>query len=215
MAEMSAESVPPTKNSSGFGFAFETKVVATCLLDLLTEQGSDGKSSRRLEVVCAQTRPKGWLCDDVLLVYATSDGDRILVPTSIKSLSVLSTSSARSEFVGSAWGDFLGEKRFPRPFRKGHDRIGLFSAPNDPETTYVVGQLVTKAREQTTGFRRSVTLPGHLAHAEEWLSNLACPPGLSNAGGSTDADTDLQSFIASLDLRTFDFESPSSHSTLR
>src|SRR5579872_4120564 len=111
---------PPTKNSAGAGFPFETEVAAACLLDLLLEQSLDGRPLSRLDVVGTQKRPAHWLCDDVLLIYATDDGDQILVPSSVKSFPVLSTVSERSEFVAHSWRDVLMEHGRPRPFRLGH-----------------------------------------------------------------------------------------------
>lgn len=198
----------PTKNTSGAGFSFETCVVAASLLDLLTEQFLDGVPNSRLDVVSAQKGPANWSCDDLLLTYATTHDDQVLVPTSIKSFPALEIVANREEFIGHAWADALGERRRPRALRLGHDRIGLFSTFHSRKLARTLAELIKKAREQGSDFRQNVVAPGHLADGEAWLSRLACPPTV--ASGLSDAEQ--QAFIASLERREFDFGTPSSQS---
>lgn len=98
---MAARLAPP-KNTGGGSFVYESDVCAWLLAAMLVGRrvfGVDYGVPVRLDF---QTRPDGWLLDDVLVTTANGSGHHRFA-LSIKSNAKFTAKSAPSEFVDATW----------------------------------------------------------------------------------------------------------------
>lgn len=200
--------VAPTSLTAGKGTFFEVDVVAACLVELLAEQAFQNQEGSRLVKVSVQKQDDRWRLDDILLQYECDGAEEWLIPVSVKSFSLFSKTTERREFVRHAWSDLMAKERRPRTFDLGRDRLGLFAKFDGSPRLHQIETLVEKARQQDGNFATRIAEPGNLQDAEQWLNWLAMPA--SFAGIDSGGNDSLQTFIASLHVRNFDFGSGTS-----
>ena len=139
-----ANAIAPPKSTAGGGFVFEDKACAWFMAHMLGDELPLGAGLGPLERLDFQTRPEGWLLDDMLLTLNGGDGKHRCA-ISIKSNAQFTQSSAPSDFVRLAWEQFLGEGS--SSFDKDSDLMGLITAPLPTEMRESLDFVVTTARD--------------------------------------------------------------------
>jgi hypothetical protein len=193
----------PSSLTAGFGTFYDVDVVATCLIELLAEQTFQNEVGSRLVRVSVQKQDDRWRLDDILLSYDSVGNTDFLIPISVKSFPLFSKTTERQEFVQHAWTDFLAMERRPRKFDPERDRLGLFARFDGSPRLRQIETLIEKARQQDGNFVDRILEPTNFQDAEQWLQWLRMPS--MSAAIDTVSDDLLQTFIASLHVRNFDF----------
>ena len=199
--------VASPKSTGGGGFVFEDKVCAWFLAHILANEPPLNPSDGHLERIDFQTRPDGWLLDDILLTVAGNDGvHRCAI--SVKSNTQFTSPSAPADFVRVAWEQFLGT--VSPIFHEESDFMSLVTAPLSTETRDALDFVVSTAKDGD-----SQLLPGRYEQ-DGWANDIkrslfksfSCIPDLAKTHGLTNGDTGR--LLARLHFQQFDFESPSS-----
>ncbi len=117
-----ARKLAKTKSTGGFGFSFEDKVAASCLLRMLDGLEAFGLVGKRLQGISFQVRASGWLLDDLLLHASGASGESKCA-VSVKSAAFLTTDGFKGEFVADLWEQWHGANG--NPFRQDQDYLAL------------------------------------------------------------------------------------------
>lgn len=172
--------VAPPKNTGGGGFVFEDDVCAWLLAAMLVGEpvfGVDSGPPVRLDF---QTRPDGWLLDDVLVTTAVGAA-RHRFALSVKSSAQVTATSAPSDFVAAAWEQWLhvGSAVFDASL----DFIGLVTAPLSGAAASAVSGLTEKARENDPALFPARLATPQWANADEraLFASFACPASVGQA----------------------------------
>ncbi len=181
-----AGSVAPPKSTGGGGFVFEDDVCAWMLACMLAGEpvfDTELGAPLRLDF---QTRPDGWLLDDVLVTTAVGP-EHHRFATSIKSNAQFTASTAPADFVSCIWEQWLhiGSAVFD-PAR---DFMVLVTAPLSAAAASSLSGLGEKARvaDPSLLFSRLAT-PGWATEDKRNLfASFACPAALGSS--ATDVDT--------------------------
>ncbi len=94
-------------------------------------------------------------------------------------------------------------ERRPRKFAPERDRLGLFARFDGSPRLRQIETLIEKARQQERNFLERIVEPTNFQDAEQWLQWLRMP--FMSTAIDTASDDLLQTFIASLHVRNFDF----------
>jgi len=181
-----ASNVAPPKNTGGGGFVFENDVCAWFLAAMLAGEpvfGVDAGPPVRLDF---QTRPDGWLLDDILVTTAVG-GNRHRFALSVKSNAQFTAASAPSDFVAAAWEQWfhIGSTVFDACL----DFVGLVTAPLSGAAASSVSGLIEKARVNDPGLLPARLATPNWATADEraLFASFNCPASLGQT--TTDVDT--------------------------
>jgi len=199
----------PATVTGGSGFGFEDQVGAYYLAHLLACRMPLGKEFGPIQSIQFQVRDAGWLLDDLLLVTA-GDGRARSFSISIKSNRQVTRNGFPTDFVRSAWEQWLGIDK--EVFQEERDIIGL-----------VTGELASVVRTAWSALLRAAmeTDPARLAQRiatprlsskvqRALFASLQCPSDL-RARDKTD-DLAAARLIRHLRLLHLDFtEEPSAH----
>ena len=198
-----AKEVSPTKVTGGGGFEFEDKVAAYFMGYLLSDRPPLDPSFGVIRKISFQLRVDGWLLDDLLLTLQGAAGERRCA-FSIKSNAQFSKTSAPSDFVRTAWEQYLGE--VTSPFVRGRDRFGLITSPLDIDVKTRLEGLLQKARAQDSGelFSR-IKEDGYVSkEARSIFESFSCPQDLSEKYSVGEAG--VGELLRHLEHFDFDFE---------
>jgi len=195
--------VAPPKSTGGGGFVFEDKVGAWFLAHMLTDEPPFEAELGRIERIDFQTRPDGWFLDDLLLTLAASDGPHRCA-LSVKSNVQFGSSSAPSDFVRTAWKQFL--HKGTACFDSMTDYMGLVTAPLHGDVRSALAFVLETARKGDPQL-----LPARYAKTgwanktkRALFESFSCPPDLAKVHGVTSGDTGR--LLALLQFLQFDFE---------
>src|SRR6185369_4087586 len=204
-----AKKTVPSKITGGGGDVFEDKVIAYLMVCLLTEFPPLDPALGVLVSLDFQTRASGWLLDDVLLTLSSSAGQRH-ASFSIKSYPPFARKCAPSDFVETAWEQYLhcGTPKFDSE----RDILGLIASPHAAAAKNQIDGLLNLVRsEKASDFVERLEQPGFLSKpAKELFQSFSCPPHLAHEGPSTADET--VALISHLRVLEFDFESNTSSS---
>lgn len=205
-----ASDVAPPKNTGGGGFVFEDDVCAWLLASMLVGEavlGVDCGAPVRLDF---QTRPDGWLLDDVLVTTAVTE-TRHRFALSIKSNAQFTATAAPSDFVAAAWEQLLhiGSTTFDATV----DFMGLVTAPLSGAAAHSLSGLAEKARANDPSLFPSRLATPNWASADErdLFASFACPASL----GQTTTDVDAARLLQRLRFIQRDFGAVASESQNR
>jgi hypothetical protein len=204
-----AKKTVPSKITGGGGDFFEDKVIAYLMACLLTEFPPLDPALGILVSLDFQTKASGWLLDDLLLTLSSSAGERH-ASFSIKSYPQFSRKSAPSDFVETAWEQYLhcGTAKFDRE----RDILGFITSPHAAAVKHQIDGLLNLVRaEKVSDFVERLEQPGFLSKpGKELFQSFSCPPHLAHQGPSTAAET--VTLISRFRILEFDFESNTSSS---
>lgn len=181
-----SNNVAPPKNTGGGGFVFENDVCAWLLAAMLVGEPVFGKDCGALVRLDFQTRPDGWLLDDILATTEVG-GLRNRFALSVKSNAQFTAASAPSDFVEAAWQQWL---HLDSPvFDANLDFLGLVTAPLSSAAAGAVSGLVEKARaNDPLSFPSRLAIPNWASADERALfASFACPGSVGQS--QTDVDT--------------------------
>jgi hypothetical protein len=203
------KNVASPKSTGGGGFLFEDKVCAWFVVHMLSDDLPLEPAFGPIVRLDFQTRPDGWFFDDILLTAGHGDDARRCA-FSIKSNTQFGVATAPSEFVETAWEQYLREGS--AVFDPARDLMGLITTPLDGELRASLDFVQSCASDLTSDL-----LPGRNAE-EEWASkarrnlfeSFRCPSALANKKGVTNAD--IGRLLSRLRFMQFDFESKVSDS---
>jgi hypothetical protein len=174
----------PAKSTGGGGFVFEDKTCSWFLTHMLADEPPFGDDVGRLVRIDFQTRPDGWLLDDLLLTLVSRSG-QLRCALSVKSNTQFGVATAPSDFVQTSWEQFLREGSIC--FNEASDYLGLVTGPQLGEIRDGMAFVIKTAKEGDPKL-----LPGRYAQ-EGWASetrqslfkSFACPKDLAQRHGLT------------------------------
>ena len=180
-----ARSVAAPKNTGGGGFVFENCVCAWFLACMLVEEPPFEPELGVPVRVDFQTRPDGWLLDDIL-VTTVAGSRRHRIALSIKSNAQFTATSAPSDFVTDVWEQWLhiGSSVFHRT----KDFLGLVTGPLSTAAAAAVSGLISKARVADPALLSDRLLRSGWTNEEErqLSASFECPSTLAH---QSDVDT--------------------------
>ncbi len=199
--------VAPTKLTGGGGFEFEDKVTAFFMCYLLSGRPPLEPRFGIIQKMAFQVRADGWLLDDLLLTLKNNDEGRRCA-FSIKSNAQFSKTSVPSDFVRTAWEQYLGE--IPSPFNRGRDRLGLITAPLDTNTRTKLEDLLRKSRVQEShDLSKRIMEEGYISREGRSLfASFACPKDLAQKHSV--GESNIGELLRCIEHFEFDFEHTSS-----
>jgi len=200
--------VASPKSTGGGGFIFEDKVCAWFLSHMLADESPFDSGTGILTRIDFQTRPDGWLLDDILLTLQTGDTQR-RCSLSIKSNNQFIGNKAPSDFLRSVWEQYLDETAL---FNKISDFMGLVTVELISNVRGALDFVVMTAKEGDTQL-----LPQRYAQ-KGWANKIkktlfesfSCPHDLAQKHGLSSENTGK--LLSRLIFKQFDFESASSES---
>lgn len=138
-----AKNIAKVKSTGGYGFNFEDKVAATCLVRMLDGLEVFGLAGMRATKMTFQTRASGWLLDDLLLHLSGASGS-VKCGVSIKSAAYLTRDGFKSDFVQDLWDQWHGSSA--GPFDRTRDRLALAVGSLSESALKVWGDIEKRAR---------------------------------------------------------------------
>ena len=207
-----ASNVAPPKNTAGGGFVFEDDVCAWLLACMLAGEPTFGPDLGNPVRLDFQTRPDGWLLDDVLVTTQLGATEH-RIALSIKSNAQFTASSAPSDFVKNAWEQWLHSES--TVFRRDKDFMGIVTAPLTAAAAASVSGLVTKARAaDPETFLTRLETP-HWASDDQGrlFDSFGCPEAL--ATGDTRPSSETTRLLKRLHFREHDFGYATTESVTR
>jgi hypothetical protein len=114
--------IAKVKSTGGYGFKFEDKVAATCLIRMFDGLEIFGLKGLRVRGITFQAHASGWLLDDLLLDLSGPSGE-CKCAVSVKSAAYLTKDGFKSEFVADLWDQWHGADR--NPFESNRDYLAL------------------------------------------------------------------------------------------
>ena len=204
-----AKKIAPSKITGGGGDFFEDEVVAYFMACLLTELPPLDPAIGVLVSLDFQTKASGWLLDDLLLTLSAPSGES-RASFSIESYPQFTRKSAPSDFVETAWEQYLhiGTTKFD----KERDTLGLIASPHGVTVKGEIDGLLKQVQSQTASdFAERIEQSGFLSKpGKELFQSFSCPAHLANEGLSTAPET--AALVSRLRVLEFDFESNTSSS---
>ena len=114
--------IAKVKSTGGYGFRFEDKVAASCLIRMLNGLEVFSLTGLRVQGITFQARASGWLLDDLLLHMSGPSGE-CKCAVSVKSAAYLTKDGFKSEFVGDLWEQWRNVNNIP--FEPKRDHLAL------------------------------------------------------------------------------------------
>jgi hypothetical protein len=114
--------IAKVKSTGGYGFKFEDKVAATCLIRMFDGLEVFGLKGLRARGITFQAHASGWLLDDLLLDLSGPSGE-CKCAVSVKSAAYLTKDGFKSEFVADLWDQWHGADG--NPFESNRDYLAL------------------------------------------------------------------------------------------
>lgn len=204
-----ARSVAAPKITGGGGFVFENCVCAWFLACMLVEEPPFEPELGVPVRVDFQTRPDGWLLDDIL-VTTVAGSRRHRIALSIKSNAQFTATSAPSDFVTDVWEQWLhiGSSVFHRT----KDFLGLVTGPLSTAAAAAVSGLISKARVADPALLSDRLLRSGWTNEEErqLSASFECPSTLAHQ-----SDVDTVRLLRRLRFLQHDFDEAISESGKR
>jgi hypothetical protein len=195
-------SVAPPKTTGGGGFGFEDDVCASLLASMLAGSPPFDEGLGLAERIDFQTRPDGWLLDDVLVTAATGPVQR-RIAISIKSNAQFSGSTAPKDFVRAIWEQWLHVDS--RTFEQSTDVLMLLTATIEPAVRDSLKDLVDKAiaGDPVLLTSRIPTRGWTNATERHLFTSLSCPADLATSHQVSEYET--ANLLRCLRFRQCDF----------
>jgi hypothetical protein len=114
--------IAKVKSTGGYGFTFEDKVAASCLIRMLDGLEIFGLKGLRLQGIAFQVHASGWVLDDLLLDLSGQSGESKCA-VSVKSAAYLTKDGFKSEFVADLWDQW--HVASGNPFESNRDYLAL------------------------------------------------------------------------------------------
>ena len=165
------------KQTSGAGFAFEDKVVAFYLVQMLAELAPFSSPKGTIVQIDCQVAVDGWNLDDLLLTLSEA-GQHHRVAFSIKSNKQFVSKRVPAEFVEAAWSLLLHNQS--DHYEVNSDAMGMITPTQSDALRTALNGLCGKAITQTPEqLHRRIDSPGYSSEVERSLyHSLACPSPL-------------------------------------
>lgn len=138
------KNIAPPKNTGGGGYLFEDKVSAWYISHLLMNESPFTSEFGPIDRIDFQTRPDGWLFDDLLITVSTLSQE-FRFALSIKSNVQFTKSKAPDDLVRAAWEQILHIK--VDQFNKETDFLVFVTAPLPPNIKNPLNLIVKKAKD--------------------------------------------------------------------
>lgn len=183
--------IAPPKNTGGGGFGYENEVCAWFMAAMLLGEPIFGPENGPPCRIDFQTRPDGWLLDDVLVTTGIAARTRRFA-VSIKSNVQFTSTTAPPDFVDAAWAQWL---RIDSPiFDKNTDYLTLVTNRLSGAARNSLFGLIEKARANDPSlFHSRLSTPGWATRQQRALfTSFGLPPSFDLEATEEDTSRLLQ-----------------------
>ena len=196
--------------TGGRGFAYEDQVAAFFLANMLSGQAFLGAEFGCVRSVGFQVRDRGWLLDDLLIQFQSSNGTHHLA-LSVKSDKQVTRNGFPGDFVRACWEHLLASES--TAFQRERDVLALAVGRVAHDVKSAWDDIVREARA-TDPHRLAGRLSEHHSRLHQDLyASFACPDELRKPNAP--AADDVGGLVSRVRLLHFDFLSEPSESTAR
>ncbi len=198
-----AKRLSPVKLTGGGGFAFEDAIAAYFAVHMLSSSKYLGAEFGCVTAIDFQARDLGWLLDDLVITFASSNGPRSLA-ISVKSDKQVTRNGFPPDFVRAAWEQWLGIE--PAAFKQDRDLLAL-AAGELADGIRSEWNQICKAAGETSADRmvQRLTTPGQSSKVKRALfESLQCPDDLRGRGPTDEVAA--AHLLAHVRLIHFDFQ---------
>lgn len=199
--------VATAKQTGGGGFLYEDRVNAYFMACMLTGTSPFNKEYGIIEKIKFQVRADGWLFDDVLLL-CKSQGNTLMIATSIKSSQQFTSNGIPAELSELIWKHFLKDES--SVFNTERDFLCLVERPLSAGLAADLNTLLNQVYQQEAGdvSARQQAKGFNSADINKLYSSFQCPAALATKYAVTPEQTD--SVIKRFIHQEMDFEATNS-----
>jgi hypothetical protein len=194
--------IAKTKSTGGYGYKFEDKVAAVCLLRMLDGQQAFDLPSLPITKVYFQTRALGWLLDDLLLELKCESAT-VRCAISIKSAAYLTTDGFRKDFVQDLWNQWRGSGN--GPFDPTRDYLALATGKIREEALSAWQDIESRARlADPEHLAQQLTMEGSSSAIERSIFRSLLPEDEAKKGATARDSARLMArlYVAHVSRRT-------------
>jgi len=197
--------VATSKQTGGGGFVFEDKVSAWFISHLLSDRSPFTHEIGKIKKIEYQTRPEGWLFDDLLLTVQDSNTVTHRIAISSKSNIQINTTGPNNELLRDIWNQYLNINS--TVFNKDSDYLCIANSQLPQTISKDLNNLIRYSQSQDVA-----TLHQRINQEDQAFSQslkkiykgFCCPSDIATAHNVDESET--VKMISRLLLLEFDFE---------